>query len=45
MEKKKIFESPKATIIEFNNDDIIMTSGPGAVKGQQYDDWGNLISW
>ena len=27
MEKKKIFEYPEALIVEFNADDIILTSG------------------
>ena len=27
MEKKKLFEFPEAIIIQFNNEDIIVTSG------------------
>ena len=44
MEKKKNFECPKAVVIEFSNEDIMTTSGgPGAPKGQNFDDWGNPI--
>lgn len=38
--KKKNFEQPEAIIIEFNNEDIIFTSGTGEAPGQSYDDWG-----
>lgn len=35
---KKIFETPECTVIEFDNEDIITTSGnelPGVPVGQQ----------
>ena len=43
MEKKKAFEFPKAIIIEFNSEDIIVTSGqfgfgPGEEPGDQHND-------
>ena len=39
MEKKKNFESPKAIVIEIDNEDIILTSGPGGAPGLGYDDF------
>lgn len=39
MEEKKKFECPEAIIVDFNDEDIILTSGPGAGMGQGYDDW------
>ena len=36
---KKMFECPEAIVIEFYNDDIILTSGTGEGPGQEYDDW------
>ena len=39
MEKKK-FIYPEAIVIEFNNNDVIATSGPGEGPDQEYDDWG-----
>ena len=39
MENKKKFENPEAVIVEFIDNDIIMTSGPGGTPGQDYDDW------
>ena len=38
-EKKKAFEYPEAIIIEFNDEDVIATSGPGEGPGQPTDDW------
>ena len=38
MEKKKQFELPEVIIIEFDNKDIILTSGPGDPLGYD-DDW------
>ena len=39
MEKNKKFENPEAIIIQFNDEDIIVTSGPGEGPGQPGDEW------
>ena len=40
MEKKNNrFECPEAIIVEFNNDDVIMASGPGGDLGLPGDEW------
>lgn len=39
MKKEKIFEKPIAIVIEFNNDDIILTSGEGDIGGINYPYW------
>lgn len=39
MEKKKNFIYPEAIIISFDDEDIILTSGPDDPEGQDYDDW------
>lgn len=38
MEKKKEFECPELIIVLFDDDDIIMTSGPGGV-GSNGSEW------
>ena len=46
MEKKKNFIYPEAIIVEFANEDVIVTSstgeGPGPGNGEPDDDWNNL---
>lgn len=40
MENKREFECPQAIIIEFDDNEIIVTSGPGGEgPGQPTDDW------
>lgn len=39
MKTEKRFTNPEAEIIEFNNDDIILTSGEGDIGGVSYP-WG-----
>ena len=41
MKKEKRFVKPEAEIVEFYNDDIILTSGEGDVGGINYPWWGN----
>ena len=38
MEKKKEFECPELIIVLFDDDDIIMTSGPGGI-GNNGSEW------
>ena len=38
MEKKKEFECPELIIVLFDDDDIIMTSGPGGI-GSNGSEW------
>ena len=39
MKKKNRFECPKAIVIRINDDDIILTSGPGGGTSEEGDDW------
>lgn len=41
MENEKKYVKPEADIIEFNNEDIIVTSGEGDIGGINYPWWGN----
>ena len=40
MEKKNIFEVPEAIVIDFNENDIIVTSGYGDSE-DPYQEWNN----
>ena len=44
MEKEKVFVKPEADVFEFNNEDIILTSGEGDVGSIDYP-WGNKSWW
>ena len=39
MDNKKRFECPEATIVEFKDEDIIVTSGPGNGWGEPGDEY------
>lgn len=40
---KKEFIIPEALIVEFLDEDIIVTSGPGTGPGQEDDDWNKTL--
>ena len=45
LDKKKRFENPELEIVEFNSDDIILTSGESGSFGPQGPQPGDINGW